>query len=167
MSWKAIMRSLADRAFAVLGGFAALMLLALMGLTCADVVGRYFLNLPLRGAYELTGMLLALVIFGAMPLATASDDHIVIDAFEAIVPVRLGRLQRLISGLIGMIATGYLSWQLWRLAESLDASGEVTAQLKLKPAYLVYGMSLLMLFTSVAMLSLAIWRNNRRSKSVE
>ena len=38
----------------VLGGIAAVILFALMLLTCVDVVGRYFLNMPIYGGFELT-----------------------------------------------------------------------------------------------------------------
>ena len=58
---------MAERA---LGGLAALVLMALMLLTCVDVAGRYFLNRPVTGGLEVTEILLALVIFAGVPLVT-------------------------------------------------------------------------------------------------
>ena len=48
------------------------MLFAMMALTFVDVIGRYVVNSPLLGAYELTEVLLALVVFGAVPLELSS-----------------------------------------------------------------------------------------------
>jgi TRAP-type mannitol/chloroaromatic compound transport system permease small subunit len=47
----------------VLAYVAAAVLMALMVLTCVDVGGRYFFNRPVWGAFELTEMMLAALIF--------------------------------------------------------------------------------------------------------
>ena len=46
---------------------ACMVLLWLVGLTCVDVVGRYFFNSPLVGATELVQMSMAGIIFFSMP----------------------------------------------------------------------------------------------------
>ena len=50
----------------VLGAAAALVLFCLMSLTTVDVIGRYFFNRPLRGAFEITELLLLTLIFAAI-----------------------------------------------------------------------------------------------------
>lgn len=65
---------------------AAVVLFALMVLTCADVVGRYFLNNPVKGATELTEIGLAVVLFSAMPVITWRGGHIVVDLIDSFVP---------------------------------------------------------------------------------
>ena len=65
------------------------------------------------------------------------------------------RLQHVIACIIGFLATAYLATRLWIRAETMDVAGETTAQLKLKIAYLTYGMAILMALTAIALLVLA------------
>jgi TRAP-type C4-dicarboxylate transport system permease small subunit len=152
-----------DRAVApALGVFAALVLFAMMLLTCADVVGRYFLSRPIFGAFELTEMLLAALIFAGLPLVTLRNEHVTVDVLDPITPDWLFRIQHVVACALGLLSTGYLAWRLWIRALSMDSAGETTAQLKFKLAYLTYAMSILMALTAVALLVLA-FRRPRRS----
>ena len=63
-------------ALAVLGG---VLLMALMGMTVTDVIGRYLFNAPLRGATELTELLLAAVVFLGLPAVALADEHVTVD----------------------------------------------------------------------------------------
>ncbi len=139
----------------VLGIVAAALLFCLMALTCVDVVGRYLFNSPIRGGFEVTEMLLAGLIFTALPLVTLRGDHVTVDLLEPVTPPLLLRLQHVGACLVGAIATGYLSYRLWVRAVLMDNAGETTAQLKLKLAYLTYGMALLVGLTAIAFLILA------------
>lgn len=65
---------------------AAVVLFLLMVLTCADVVGRYFLSNPVKGATELTEMGLAVVLFSVMPVITWRGGHIVVDLIDSFLP---------------------------------------------------------------------------------
>jgi TRAP-type C4-dicarboxylate transport system permease small subunit len=151
-----------DRLIApVLGLLAALVLFALMTLTCADVIGRYFFGMPVYGAFEMTEMLLACLIFAGLPLVTLRNDHVTVDLLDPVVPDWLFHAQHVVACLIGFVATAYLAWRLWIRAVSLDAAGETTAQLKFKLAYLTYAMSLLMALTAVALLILVVRRPQR------
>jgi TRAP-type C4-dicarboxylate transport system permease small subunit len=149
-----------------LGAIAAIVLFAMMVLTCVDVVGRYFLSQPVYGGFEITEMMLAGLIFAGLPLVTLRNEHVTVDVFDAITPDWLFRLQHMLACAMASVATGYLAWRLWLRALNLDAAGETTAQLKLKLAYLTYAMSLLMALTAVAFLVLA-WRQPRRSVAGE
>ena len=57
---------------------------ALIGLTCVDVVARYAFNSPVNGAYELTELLLASLIFLALPLTTAAGEHIEVELLDGL-----------------------------------------------------------------------------------
>ena len=59
-----------------LGGCCALMLIGLVALTVADVIGRYVLNAPLPGAFELTELMLGALVFAALPIAAFSEEHV-------------------------------------------------------------------------------------------
>jgi TRAP-type C4-dicarboxylate transport system permease small subunit len=151
-----------DRAVVpVLGAIAAAVLFGLMLITCLDVVGRYFFGRPVYGAFEITEMLLAMLIFAALPLVTIRNEHVTVDVLDPITPEWVFRLQHVIGCAFGLFSTGYLAWRLWIRALSMDAAGETTAQLKFKLAYLTYAMSILMALTAVALLVLMFRRPQR------
>ncbi len=151
-----------DRAVTpALGMFAAAVLFAMMVLTCVDVIGRYFLARPVFGAFELTEMLLAALIFAGLPLVTLRNEHVTVDLLDSITPDWVFRIQHIVACAVGLLSTGYLAWRLWLRAVSLDNAGETTSQLKFKLAYLTYTMSVLMALTAVALLVLAFRRPQR------
>ena len=62
-----------------LGGLVVILLVALIAVTCVDVIGRYFLNTPLTGAFEMTEILLAALVFSALPMTTERRAHVEVD----------------------------------------------------------------------------------------
>ena len=70
------------RAEAVLGVAAAAILFAMMVLTTVDVVARYVFNRPLRGAFEITELLLVVLIFAGLPLVSLAGEHAVMDFID-------------------------------------------------------------------------------------
>lgn len=151
-----------DRAIVpLLGGVAAIILFVMMMLTCADVVGRYFLGRPVTGAFELTEMMLAGLIFTGLPLVTLRQEHVTVDVLDPVMPDWLARAQHVLASAISFVATGYLAWRLWLRGGNMLAAGETTAQLKITIGYLTYGMAVLMALTSVAFLVLVFRRPSR------
>ena len=151
-----------DRALVpALGHVAAALMLCLMLLTCADVVGRYFLNRPLTGGFELTEVLLASLIFAGLPLVTLRGDHITVDLFDPVTPDWLFRIQHALASLIGAACTGCLAWRLWLRAADLQRAGETTSQLQFRLAWLTYAMAILMALTAAALV-VTLFRVPRR-----
>ena len=73
-----------DRVVApALGALAALVLFAMMMLTCVDVIGRYFFSRPIFGGFELTEMMLAAMIFLGLPLVTLRNEHVTVDVLDS------------------------------------------------------------------------------------
>ena len=70
---------LADSASLLFANIAAMILLALVVLTCVDVVGRYFFSAPVVGAVELVRICMAGIIFFSFPLMFLRNDHIIVD----------------------------------------------------------------------------------------
>jgi TRAP-type C4-dicarboxylate transport system permease small subunit len=156
-----------DRAvFPVLGYVAAAVVLAMMLLTTLDVAGRYLLNKPIWGAFEITEMLLAALIFAGLPLVTLRNEHITVDLFDPVTPEWLFRIQHVVACIVGAVCTGYLSWRLWIRASGMLASGETTAQLKIPLGWLCVAMSALMAFTALA-LAILVFRHPRRHHTGE
>lgn len=140
---------------------AAAVLMALMLLTCADVAGRYFFNHPVWGAFELTEMMLAALIFAGLPLVSLRNDHVTVDLFDPVTPDWLFRVQHVLACAIGVACTGYLAWRLWIRADTMVAAGETTAQLKITLGWLTYAMALLMALTAVAVFIVAFRQPQR------
>ena len=63
------------RAEGLWGVAASAILLAMMGLTFVDVIARYVFNRPLAGAFEVTELLLLVLIFAGLPLVTHAEDR--------------------------------------------------------------------------------------------
>ncbi len=146
------------------GGFAALLLFALMVVTCVDVIGRYFLNAPLVGAFETTEIGLALLIYAALPLVTAQEGHVTIDLLDAVVPERWRRLQRLLVNAVCAALLFLVAWAVLGRAESIAAAGIHTNSLRIPMAPAAYFMSFMAAVTGVILvfLVLAQLRKSRR-----
>src|SRR5947209_12070540 len=95
----------------VLGAAAAVLLFGLMALTTADVIGRYLFNSPLRGAFEVTELLLLTLIFAGLPLASRADEHVALDFIDMAL-TEGGRLllRRVVDLLCGLLILG-LAWR--------------------------------------------------------
>ncbi|PYN28067.1 MAG: TRAP transporter small permease, partial [Candidatus Rokuibacteriota bacterium] len=54
----------------------------MMLLTVVDVVARYVFSRPVRGAFEITELMLVVLIFAGLPLVSFSDEHAVMDFID-------------------------------------------------------------------------------------
>lgn len=114
-----------------LGLLCGLLLFALIALTCTDVVTRYWFNAPVNGAFELTELLLASLIFAALPLTTGAGTHVEVDLLAGLSGPKLRRgmqgLAALVSGLVLLV----LAWRLTLHGLRLFEDGTVTNSLTL------------------------------------
>ena len=121
-------RRLLDRS---LGVAAALILLALMLVTCVDVVGRYLLDAPLPGAFELTEVLVAALVFAALPLTTERGEHVEVDLLSGLFTVPVGRLVAAFAGLFSAALLATFAWRLATHAMRTLEDGAVTNALEI------------------------------------
>lgn len=137
----------------VLGAAAALLLFALMMLTTADVISRYIFNWPLRGAFEITELLLLTLVFAGLPLASRAGEHVTLDFVDRLFGLR-GRelLRRLMDLVCGLIILG-LAWRVWVKAGKISAYGDTTEVLRLPVGPFVYFMALMVAVTGVVHLA--------------
>src|SRR6185369_3514159 len=99
------------RADAVLGIAASALLFGMMVLTFFDVVGRYLLNRPIRGAFEITELGLLVLIFAGLPLVSHADEHVTMDFIDRILPERaVPVLIRAVHALVAAVFF-FLTWQ--------------------------------------------------------
>ena len=91
---------------------ASVSLFAMMTITFADVVGRYLLSSPLRGAYEMTEYLLPMMVFAVLPLVTERRDHVTTGLFEGAFSGPMITVRQVVIDLVGAISCAYLAWTL-------------------------------------------------------
>ncbi|MBM3511223.1 MAG: TRAP transporter small permease [Alphaproteobacteria bacterium] len=141
-----------DRLVRGLQGVALALTFVMMLLTLADVIGRYFLEAPIRGAYEVTQILLATVIFAGLPLATAHRQHIVIDLLDAFVPAGAKRLQSNAVDLITTVVLGCMAFAVWQQAGRTAKADVQTDILRIPLAPVVYFVAAMCAAACVAIL---------------
>ena len=134
---------------AVLGIASSVILMILMMLTVADVVSRYLLNWPLRGAFEITELMLLVLIFAGLPLVSHADEHVTMDFIDRMV----GEFFRLlIVRLVHLICAGallLLAWLTWVKAGRVGEYGDTTDVLKILVAPFVYFMAFTIAITAL------------------
>ena len=132
-----------------LGAAAAILLFGLMMLTTADVVGRYILNSPIRGAFEVTELLLLTLIFAGLPLASLADEHVTLDFIDMILGAG-GRLllRRLVDLICGLLILG-LAWRTWIKAGKIEGYGDTTEVLRIPVGPFVYFMAIMVAITGI------------------
>ncbi|MFV0438766.1 MAG: TRAP transporter small permease [Desulfopila sp.] len=113
----------------------AVLLLAMVALTCIDVVGRLFGH-PVFGAYELMSFMAALVATAALPDTHTEKRHIGVEIVTNKLGKRTNRFLQLGTGILACAIIGIAAWQLVLLARNVRLSGEVSMNLG-APEYMV------------------------------
>lgn len=115
----------------------------MMAVTAVDVFARYILSTPLRGAFEIVTLLLAISTFIALPMVTRADEHISVDLLKPLLRGVGQAIQRVAVLFVSAAILAVIAVQLWRHARLLAAGGQVTGFLEWPLAPLVYLMSTL------------------------
>jgi TRAP-type C4-dicarboxylate transport system permease small subunit len=149
---------------AILGVAASILLLCLMVLTFADVVARYLLNRPIRGAFELTELALLVLIFAGLPLVSHADEHVTMDFIDRILPARL--VGAWIRGMHAVCAAlmFFLTWQIWIKAGRISAYGDTTDTLRILVGPFVYFMVAMIALTGLIHLYKVFVPGERRAQ---
>jgi TRAP-type C4-dicarboxylate transport system permease small subunit len=112
------------------GYLAGLFVLAMMGLTVADVVLRSFLNQPIHGVYELVELLLACTIFSALPAVFLRDENVVVDLVDHTWPRAVPVLRR-VAAVVSFAVVAAMGWHMIPRAQDILEFGDVTSDLAL------------------------------------
>jgi len=113
-------------------------IVAMMLLTCADVVLRYFRS-PIPGTYELVCFLGAVAVSFAMAHTSIEKGHVSVSFIVTLFPSRLQRLIECITSCFGLFLFVLIAWQSIIYANDLCASSEVSLTLELPFYPFVYG----------------------------
>jgi len=132
-----------------LGAIAATVLFAMMMLTAADVVGRYVLNRPVPGSFEVTEMMLAALIYCGLPLVSQRREHIVIDTFDYLMSRGVKRGLDMAAEVLCSATLFGLAWLVFGRAGRVASYGDTTNVLKLPLAPVAYLMATMLLVGAI------------------
>ena len=130
---------------------AAASVVAMMLLTCADVLLRFFKH-PILGTYELVGLFGALGIAFAIPATTLSKGHVAVDFMVEKLPAAGQRFFAVIANLLSIALFGLIAWESFIYAGILQSSGEVTLSLEMPFYPVVYVISAASLLVCIVLL---------------
>lgn len=107
----------------------ALCLIAMASITMIDVVGRYFLNTPLQGGYEIVQYLMALAVFAALPLTTRSEGHLTISLFTDRLTGMAQRVHHVFVLAVSAMALALIAWRMSEQAAVMARSKAMSGSL--------------------------------------
>ena len=132
------------RVEAILGVAASAVLLAMMFLTFADVVARYVFSRPVRGAFEVTELMLVVLIFAGLPLVSWADEHALMDFIDRLLGARAQRLLvRAVQAACAAVMF-LLAWLIWLKADRIWAYRDATDVLRVVYGPFVYFMAVML-----------------------
>ncbi len=144
---------------------AAVMLMALMLVTCIDVVGRYVFNNPIPGAIELTQISMAILVFAVMPVVTWRGGHIVVDLLDSYLNPLVLKVLALLSAIIISISFYFIGMRIFELGARSIRRGEVTEFLGIPSGYLVQYIAIMSWVTAAGMITYGVYRILFQDKS--
>ena len=129
-----IAKGLAQRLYWIAGAA----IVAMMLITCADVVLRYFRK-PIPGTYELVCFLGAVAVAFAMAHTSVERGHVAVSLVVRYFPRRLQGFIDAITNIFGLVLFALIAWYSIQYASDLRATGEVSLTLELPFYPFVYG----------------------------
>jgi TRAP-type transport system small permease protein len=126
----------------IMAVIASIALGAMMLLTLGDVVGRYFFNTPIRGTWELVGLMLVFAGTWGLAYCQVKKAHIRVDVLLNIFPRKVREIINVISYLGGAIGFGLIAWRVALMARNYFVNDYVTDTLSLPLFPFMSGMTI-------------------------
>jgi TRAP-type transport system small permease protein len=118
-------------------------LAGMMLLTTTDVIGRYFFNAPVLGAYEITEYLMLIMVFSFLARAQSAKVHINVDIVFNRLPAGLRNFLQRFNHLVCLLMMILVTWMSILRVFELRKTGEASVLLKIPDypfaAFLVIG----------------------------
>jgi len=112
---------------------AAAAVVLMMTVTALDVAMRFF-RISLPGAYDVVGLLGAVVVAFALTYTSIQRGHIAVDFVYQKLPERYRPFLDMFNELVGCIFFALLAWQCFEYAAALKSAGEVSLTIQI-PVY--------------------------------
>lgn len=112
-----------SRRLALAGGWT---LLGIAVVTVADAVLRKFFSRPIQGTFEATELLLAVVVFSALPYAGLTDSHVSVDVLVRRCSPRVRSVVIAWAAAVCAALLGVITYQMGVLAFEFASTGRTT-----------------------------------------
>ena len=127
-------------------------LFLMMAMTFADVLMRSALNTPIEAATELTRIMMAIVVFSALPMVSGRAEHITVDLLDPIFPAWMARWR---DAFIALACGAILWWPAERvvvLAERARDYGDLTEYLGIPQFYIAWFVAIFTYLTAATLI---------------
>jgi TRAP-type C4-dicarboxylate transport system permease small subunit len=129
-------------------------ILAMMALTCIDVLLRFAVTLyaklgweflesirPIPGTYELVALLASVAAAFAMAHTSVEGGHVAVSILVRMLPARVAGIMGICTNLAALFFFALLAWTSVDYAEQLQEIGEVSMTMQLPVHPFVYGLA--------------------------
>jgi TRAP-type C4-dicarboxylate transport system permease small subunit len=118
-----------SRVFGIAGAW---LLPVLVVVTVADVVMRRFFNSPIPGAFEISGLILGIVVFLTLAYCAIDGGHVEVDLLVTRFSLKMQRGIVSVMYFLSAILLGLMTWQLFELAVRVMDMNESTVILSIR-----------------------------------
>lgn len=119
---------------------AAIAIVIMMSLTCADVILRLFRK-PVPGTYEMVSFLGAIVVSFALAHTSVEKGHVAVSLIVRLFPARVQAVIESMIAVLGMILFGLIAWQSLLYGLDCQRVGEVSLTLQIPFYPVIYGVA--------------------------
>lgn len=123
--------------------FASVTLFVIMWLTVIDVFFRDAFNISIVGLFEITEILMGVLVFAGVPIVTAKDGHVAVTLLDSYIGPKTRMVQKVVVNLVCTVILALLAWRLWDVAGKLADYNDVTLFLKVPLAPVGYFMAVM------------------------
>jgi TRAP-type transport system small permease protein len=134
---------LRDKLSLALTLFAAVTLFVIMWLVVIDVVARDAFDTSIVGLFEVTEILMGVLVFAGVPIVTANQGHIAVNLLDKFVGPKLRIFQKIAVNLLCTVILALFAWRLWDVSIKMADYNDVTLFLKIPLAPVGYFMALM------------------------
>ena len=139
-------------------------ILAMMLLTCADVMLRYLFNAPIEGTLDLTQMLMVIVVFFGLAYCGWTGGHVVVDLIRELLPKKVVVPLAVAVNAVGAAAMLAMAWESYQTSLTYMLTGE-TPMTVLIPKYPFIWVAAFGALTYAAVLLFKTVRPDERNES--
>ena len=97
----------------VIGNIGSVFIMVAMFVTVADVIGRRFFNHPISGSYEISSMILVIVVFSTITYCQLLKGHVSIDLLVSRLTQKTQNIINIFVYIIFLATYSILSWRLF------------------------------------------------------
>lgn len=128
-------------------------LMAMCGITCADVLLRATINRPIFGSEEIASICAVIAIGCALPFSHRKKAHVGVEIFMRQFSRRTQAIVKAGTDFLSFGLFGLLSWKMFVYGHALQTSGELSMNLKLPTFLFIYALAGCFLILALSVLN--------------